>query len=64
MFVKMRDGESFEGMLKRFKLGVERAGVLREFRKHQAFLSKSEKARLKAKRSARKRQSKALKRAA
>lgn len=53
--VRLRDGETFEGMLKRFKVGVERQGVLREFRKHQTFMSKSEKARLKAKKAARKR---------
>lgn len=51
-------------MLKRFKVGVERQGVLRDFRKHQTFMSKSEKARLKAKKAARKRQNKLNRRAA
>lgn len=55
LHVRARDGESFEGLLKRFKVGVERDGVLREFRKHQTFMSKSQKARLKAKKAARKR---------
>ena len=64
MQVRLRDGETFESLLKRFKVGMERSGVLRDFRKHQAFMSKSERARLKAKKAARKQQKRLVRKAA
>ena len=53
MQVRQRDGETFEGMLRRFKSAVERQGILREYKRHQTFLSRAEKARVKAKRAQR-----------
>lgn len=64
MQVRLRDGETFESLLRRFKVGMERSGVLRDFRQHQRFLSKSERARLKARKAARKQQKRLVRRAA
>jgi len=36
-FVKVRDGESFEGALRRFKKIVEKAGILTELRKREFY---------------------------
>jgi small subunit ribosomal protein S21 len=53
-----REGESFEQMLRRFKSGVERAGILRELKRKRYFRPKSvvrrEKARIAARRRSRK----------
>jgi ribosomal protein S21 len=57
MQVLLRDGESFEQLLKRFRAGVARDGIISEFKRHQSFLSKSQRARAKTKKAARKRQS-------
>jgi small subunit ribosomal protein S21 len=35
--VYLRDGDSFEGAIKRFKKQVEKAGVLSEVRKREAY---------------------------
>jgi len=35
--VKVRDGESFEGALKRFKKQCEKAGILSEIRKREHY---------------------------
>lgn len=35
--IRIRDGESFEGALKRFKKIVEKAGVLTELRKREFY---------------------------
>jgi small subunit ribosomal protein S21 len=35
--VRIRDGESFEGALKRFKKIVEKAGILTELRKREHY---------------------------
>lgn len=53
--VRLRDGESLEELLGRFRKVVQRSGVLREVRTHAHFISKSEKARIAARKSARKR---------
>jgi ribosomal protein S21 len=37
MYVIAREGELFEELMRRFKRGVEAAGVLREFRRKQRF---------------------------
>ena len=52
-----RDGrpESFEQMLRRFKKGVDNAGVLKEVRARSFFESKSQKSRRKAAKAARRR---------
>lgn len=35
--VRIRDGESFEGALRRFKKSVEKAGVMAELRKREYY---------------------------
>lgn len=58
MFVELKDGESQERLLARFRQAVQRDGILREARKKRHFVSKSEARRLaraKATRRARKR---------
>ncbi len=61
MEVVSREGESFEQMLRRFKTGVERSGILRELKRKRFFRPKSvvrrEKAQLAARRRNRKRRS-------
>jgi small subunit ribosomal protein S21 len=58
MDVTSRDGESFEQLLRRFKTGVERAGILRDLKRKRYFRPKSvvrrEKARMAARRRNRK----------
>jgi small subunit ribosomal protein S21 len=40
--VRLRDGESFEGLFRRFRKGVQNAGTLKEVKKRRFFVSKSE----------------------
>lgn len=61
--VERREGESFEALLKRFRSSVARAGVIAEYKRHQAFVSKSERARARLRRALRK-QRKLLQRSA
>ncbi len=56
MDVTLRQGETFESLLKRFRSEVAKHGIISDFKRHQTFLSKSEKARAKAMRAERKRQ--------
>ncbi len=58
MRVTLRDGENIDSLLRRFKSGVAKHGIIREFKQHQSFMSKSQKARAKEKRAERKRLSK------
>ncbi len=55
MQVSIRAGESQESLLRRFQKVVQTSGVLREAKTHRHFLSKGEKARMKAQKSARRR---------
>jgi small subunit ribosomal protein S21 len=58
LFVELREGETQEHLLSRFRQGVQRDGILREAKKRRHFISKSEARRLaraKAMRRARKR---------
>ncbi|MBD3368357.1 MAG: 30S ribosomal protein S21 [Candidatus Eisenbacteria bacterium] len=57
--VRVKDGESFERALRRFKKRCEKAGVLSDLRKHQHFEKPSEKR--KRKKSAAKRKLRKLK---
>lgn len=41
MEVSSREGESFEQLLRRFKTGVERAGILRDLKRKRFFRPKS-----------------------
>ena len=53
--VSIREGETQDSLLRRFQKMVQIAGILREAKSHRYFLSKREAARLKAKKSARRR---------
>jgi len=53
--VTLRDGETQDSLLKRFQRMVQMDGILREAKAHRYFISKREAARLKAKKSARRR---------
>ena len=53
--VSIRDGESQDSLLRRFQKMVQMEGILREAKTHRYFLSKRDAARLKAKKSARRR---------
>ena len=54
--VWIREGESQDSLLRRFQRMVQVSGILREVKAHRYFLSKRDTARLKEKRSARRRQ--------
>ncbi len=41
--IRVKDGESFESALRRFKKKCEKAGILADVRKHQHFEKPSEK---------------------
>ena len=53
--VSIREGEPQDSLLRRFQKRVQMSGILREAKAHRYFLSKGETARLKAKKSARRR---------
>ena len=46
--VRLREGEAFEGALRRFKKQCEKAGILSDVRKREHYLKPSVKAKLKA----------------
>ena len=64
MQVTARPGETLDSLLRRFKQGVERGGILGDYKRHQTFLSRGEKARAKAKRAERKRRTRLARRPA
>ena len=47
--VRVKEGESFESALRRFKKKCEKAGILSDLRKHQHFEKPSERRRRKEK---------------
>jgi len=53
--VSLRDNETQDSLLRRFQRMVQMDGILREAKAHRHFLSKRDAARLKAKRSAKRR---------
>ena len=55
MHVEVREGEPFDQLLRRFKTGIEKAGILREYKRKQRFKSAGELRRYKAKAAARRR---------
>jgi len=55
MQVQIREGESQDSLLRRFQKVVQTSGILREVKAQRHFISKGEKARLKAQKSARRR---------
>lgn len=48
VFVKVKDGD-FAGALRIFKKKVNEAGIMRDLRAHESYLTKSQKARVKHK---------------
>ena len=46
--IRVKEGESFEGALKRFKKKCEKAGILSDLRRHQYFEKPSERKKRKA----------------
>ncbi|MBI3978312.1 MAG: 30S ribosomal protein S21 [Chloroflexi bacterium] len=63
MQVEIRDGESFEGLLKRFKAGVMNAGILSDYKRHSVYSSPSEQRRRKLEQARRRARKAARKRA-
>lgn len=59
--VKVRDGESLESALKRFKKKIEAEGILKEWKERQYYLKPSTRKRLKKKEAIRKYQLKQAK---
>jgi ribosomal protein S21 len=55
LFVELRDGESQEHLLTRFRQSVQRDGILREAKMKRHFISKSEAKRLAQAKAARRR---------
>ena len=55
--IRVKDNESFESALRRFKKKCEKAGILSDLRKHQHFEKPSEKRKRKANAARRKMQS-------
>ncbi|HEX2171411.1 MAG TPA: 30S ribosomal protein S21 [Dehalococcoidia bacterium] len=51
--VSLREGETQENLLRRFRSAVQRAGILQDVKRRRYFVSKSEKARLAARRALR-----------
>ncbi len=53
--VHLQEGETQEGLLRRFQRAVQTSGILREAKIKSSFISKGDAARIKAKNAARKR---------
>ena len=51
--VRLREGESADSLIKRFKRDYAKSGILQDYRKHEAYQSPSEKKREKRERNAR-----------
>ena len=41
--IEVRDGESFESFMRRFRRACEKAGVLRDYKRHEYYEKPSEK---------------------
>ncbi|MBI4236286.1 MAG: 30S ribosomal protein S21 [Chloroflexi bacterium] len=54
-YVTLREGESQEQLIRRFRAVVERSGILRQAKEKRHFISKQEKARIKARKARRRR---------
>ena len=52
-YVRLRDGEDGENLIKRFQTSMQRSGILRDLRNRRFFRSKGEQARLDKQRSLR-----------
>jgi small subunit ribosomal protein S21 len=60
MQVMRRDGESFEQLMRRFKQGVERSGLLRDMKRKRYLVSRGQARRLKAEAAQRRQRRRAL----
>jgi ribosomal protein S21 len=58
MHVELHQGESFDQLLRRFKNGMDKSGILREYKRKRYFKSNGELQREKAKAAARRRRRK------
>jgi ribosomal protein S21 len=58
MHVELHQGESFDQLLRRFKNGMDKSGILREYKRKRYFKSNGELEREKAKAAARRRRRK------
>ena len=58
MHVELHQGESFDQLLRRFKNGMDKSGILREYKRKRCFRSNGELQREKAKAAARRRRRK------
>ncbi len=47
--IEIREGESIENALRRFRKNLQRSGILKEARRHEHYLKPSERRRLKRK---------------
>ena len=54
-YVNLRDGATEEQLIRRFRAVVERSGILRQAKEKRHFISKQEKARIKARKARRRR---------
>ena len=52
-YVRLREGEDGEGLLKRFQTSMQRSGILRDLRNRRFFRTKGEQGRLDRQRSLR-----------
>lgn len=64
MQVTLREGESFESLLRRFRAAIARGNIIGEYKRHQTFMSRSEKLRARLKKAQRRRMMKMARRAA
>jgi small subunit ribosomal protein S21 len=55
MRVEIRESESFEQLLRRFNKGIERSGIIREYRRGLRFISVQEENRAKRRKAERRR---------
>ena len=60
----LREGESQDNLLRRFKSGMQRSGIMQDMKRRRFFVSKSQQARLAQRRSIRRLRRRAAKQAA
>ena len=62
--VTLREGESQENLLRRFRSGIQRSGIMQDVKRRRFFVSKSQQARLAQRRAIRRLRRRAAKQAA
>lgn len=63
MQVTLREGETQENLLRRFRTGMQRSGILQDIKRRRFFISKSQQERLALRRSLRRARRRAAKQA-